>query len=124
MDSWEETLRELRAGYLRESTAKLDGLSAAIDELEATPGDEAPKADVLRRFHAFAGSGRTYGFPQVSALGLEGETRCAAFLEESQTPAAADFQGLRDIVQRMRREFQAAGVEPASASKNAAKPAA
>jgi diguanylate cyclase (GGDEF)-like protein len=112
MDSWEETLRELRAGYLRESAAKLDGLAASIALLESQPQDEAALTDLLRRFHAFAGSGRTYGFPQVSALGLEGETRCADFLDEGRPPAADDFTRLRTLVDSMRTEFQAAGAEP------------
>jgi diguanylate cyclase (GGDEF)-like protein len=118
MDSWEETLRDLRAGYLRESAAKLDGLAGSITWLESQPKDEDALTDLLRRFHAFAGSGRTYGFPQVSALGLEGENRCADILHEGHAPDAADYARFRELVESMRAEFQAAGAAPSPAEKS------
>jgi diguanylate cyclase (GGDEF)-like protein len=124
MDSWEETLRDLRAGYLRESAAKVEGLSSAIQQLRAQPADGDLLNDLLRRFHAFAGSGRTYGFPQVSALGLEGETRCADRADEGATPTAADFQVFERLVESLKREFSEAGAQPLAAPSSTVKPAA
>jgi diguanylate cyclase (GGDEF)-like protein len=124
MDSWEETLRDLRAGYLRESAAKLDGLGAAVQALAAHPDDEDLLGDLLRRFHAFAGSGRTYGFPQVSALGLQGETRCAQLAREGHPPAADDLDGFRTLVEALKAEFGAAGAQSAPAKSVPAKPPA
>src|SRR5688572_10435391 len=114
MDSWEETLRDLRAGYLRESAAKLEGLAAAIDHLAADPEDDDLLNDLLRRFHAFAGSGRTYGFPQVSALGLTGETLCADLAQEGRHPAGPDFERFRGLVESLKTEFSDAGADAAS----------
>ena len=124
MDSWEETLRDLRAGYLRESAAKLEGLAAAVDRLAAQPEDDDLLNELLRRFHAFAGSGRTYGFPQVSALGLEGETRSADLAREGTPPAAADFAQFRGLVEGLKREFAEAGAETSTPRPVPPKPAA
>jgi diguanylate cyclase (GGDEF)-like protein len=119
MDSWEETLRDLRAGYLRESASKLDVLAANVEQLRHQPGDDELLDDLLRRFHAFAGSGRTYGFPQVSALGLEGETRCASIAQDGAHPTEEDLDRFRALVESLKSEFFEAGASP-----NATRPAA
>jgi diguanylate cyclase (GGDEF)-like protein len=124
MDSWEETLRDLRAGYLRESAAKLEGLAGAVEQLAAHPEDDDLRNDLLRRFHAFAGSGRTYGFPQVSALGLEGETRSADLARHGTAPGPADFDRFRALVEALKTEFGEVGAETTPPRTAPPKPAA
>jgi diguanylate cyclase (GGDEF)-like protein len=99
MESWEEAIRELRGEYIRESTGKLANMESLLALLSTTPSDRNALQELLRRFHGFAGSGATYGFPRVSAIGLEGEKICRATLEED-APASPEsvehWRGLRD----------------------------
>ena len=65
-----EDLRE----YFRESARiRLDEMAALLDTLERNATDEEARERLGRHFHAFAGLGATYGYPQLSVLGDEAE---------------------------------------------------
>ena len=77
MKSFEAELREMRREYVVESAARLTQLQELIDAA-VTSGDPAALGPLSRKFHAFTGSGRTYGFDQVTVFGAEGEMLCDA----------------------------------------------
>ena len=78
MESWDDAVAELRAEYLREAAGRLEEIDRLLDALSRDATDEASFRELLRRFHGFAGSGTTYGFPRVTQLGREGESTCMA----------------------------------------------
>jgi diguanylate cyclase (GGDEF)-like protein len=122
MSLW-EALPLLRANYLRESTAKLDRLADCIARLQSAPDNDA-LTDLLRRFHAFAGSGPTYGYPQAGKLGLEGETLCAALRQEARRPSPAESEHLHRLVDGMRKDFSSTLPVPEVSAPPPAKPTA
>jgi DNA-binding response OmpR family regulator len=104
--SWDDELAELRVLYLREASGRMDELDRLLDLLRRDGGDAAALQDLRRGFHAFSGSGATYGLPAVSALGLEAERLCTTVGEG---PAVAtDLKGWRDVVTALRGEFATA----------------
>ena len=105
---WDDELAELRAVYLREARGRIDELDRALDLLDRDGSDARALQDLRRGFHAFTGSGATYGLPAVSALGLEAERRCTAV--GSGPAVASDLESWRAAVNGLRREI--AGADP------------
>ena len=101
---WEEAIQALRAEYLRNSAAKLDAIAGLIERLEGRPYGEA-LGDLWTRFHGLSGSGLTYGFPAVSALGDRGEEACRAVIQAEGTPSAGDFAEWRSVLDALHREL-------------------
>ena len=123
MESWDDALAELRAEYLREAAGRLEEIDRLLDVLSRESADEAAFRDLLRRFHGFAGSGTTYGLPQITALGLEGERECAALLARGAAPTPKDLHHWHALRGQLRAALEGAGTPPGppSASSEAAR---
>jgi diguanylate cyclase (GGDEF)-like protein len=104
--SFAEALRDLRERFVRGSEDRLARIEELVDLLEADPGNERTLTDLMIQFHGFSGAGSTYGFPQVSALGSEGERRCDALLKEKVRPEARDEERWRSLLESLRRELR------------------
>ncbi len=105
MESWEEAIRELRGEYIRESRGKIANMESLLELLAKAPTDRSPLQELLRRFHGFAGSGATYGFPRVSAIGLEGEKICRATFEADGPASAESLERWRGLHDELAAEF-------------------
>jgi len=64
----------------------------ALETLASDPSQARALEDLRFSFHAFAGDGRTYGFPDVTRLGLEGDAQCAA-RQRAGPPQPAELEG-------------------------------
>jgi len=126
VESWDDALAELRADYLREAAGRLEEIHRLLDVLSRDAADEAAFRDLLRRFHGFAGSGTTYGLPQITALGLEGERECAALLTRGEAPTPKDLHHWHALRGQLRAALEGAGTQgaPASAPAHGTRPAA
>jgi chemotaxis protein histidine kinase CheA len=111
MPSWDATYQRLRDQYVRNAEGRLARVAYAIALLEAAPADKAALADLHREFHGLAGSGRIYGFDEVSALGRTGEREIAEALQQEATPTLDDLARWRGLLERVRSQFDAAEVE-------------
>jgi diguanylate cyclase (GGDEF)-like protein len=105
--AWDDELAELRTLYLREARGRIDVLDRLLDVLDRDGADGRALLDLRRGFHAFTGSGTTYGLPVVTALGVEAERCCSAV--GSGPAVASDLKCWRDAVAALRREIAAAG---------------
>jgi len=70
-DEVEEAFQELRREYLAESADRLADLRSDIAGFRNGTADSA--ASLKTHFHRLAGSGGSYGFPDVSAIAKEAE---------------------------------------------------
>jgi diguanylate cyclase (GGDEF)-like protein len=122
VESWEEALVELRAEYLREGAGRLEEIDRLLNVLSRDSADETAFRDLLRRFHGFAGSGTSYGLPQITALALEGERECATLLARHAAPTAKDLHHWQALLGQLRATLDGAG-KPGGA-RSAAAPAA
>lgn len=92
-DPLHDALDGLRREYLAGLPAQLDEIRAAIDGLRL--GHREAAATLRTHFHQLAGSGGSYGFPEISSIAREAERLMAA------DPAASDATRLEDAVHRL-----------------------
>ena len=104
--SFNDLLGELRAEYLRAVPQRLSTMQRALDTLAEDLENAEALTQLRLTFHAWAGNGRTYGFPEVTRLGLEGDVQCAARLREG-PPRAAEIVGWRALAEAISRELSA-----------------
>ena len=109
MPPWEEALKSLRSEYVREARERLEGIEKSLEALAAEPGDRGALDDLMRGFHGFAGSGTTYGFPEVSGLGQQGERICSALLRDAAAASPADLDRWRQTVALVESELSREG---------------
>jgi len=76
MNRFQEIAAALRGEFLAMAGERAAAMKALLERLDAVPADEQALADLQLAFHNFAGSGTTYGFPVLTALGAEGERFC------------------------------------------------
>ncbi len=105
MTGVDEFFEELRREYLTEAAARLAELRK---DLAALMAGEPDAADSLKiRFHRLAGSGGSYGFPDISAVSREAEL----WLKDNPSPSPEAPGRLEEWVSRLARAFDAAAVE-------------
>jgi len=73
---FKEIAGALRGEFLALAAGRAAAMRPLLARLDAAPGDEQALAELQLAFHNFAGSGTTYGFPELSRLGSEGERWC------------------------------------------------
>ncbi len=93
---------DLAEKYLQLGRERLRGIDGALRLLESNPGDTEALRDLRHYFHGFAGTGKTYGYPEVSELGRSGEEK----VQGGHPPAEpVDLGGLRGIYARLRSQL-------------------
>jgi diguanylate cyclase (GGDEF)-like protein len=114
MSSWEETLRELRGEFVRGSLQRVEKMRGMLRALDASPADAALRHELRVQFHGLAGSGSTYGLPEVTRLGLTGE-RLLIDADEARALEASSLRSLAGLVDELRRALEPsdAASEPA-----------
>ncbi len=114
METWDETLVELKRQYLSGCTGRLRRMDACLHRLD---GPETPDAagealaEVHRELHSLAGSGSIYGLPAISRLGALGERRCREIFEQATDRAGAtplERAELQQTIDALRAEIEAA----------------
>lgn len=117
MQGWQETFGELKEQYVRRSSDRLGKVVETMTILFKNPADVETVKQLARHFHWLAGSGSMYGFPQISALGGEGEAHCEAVIKGRET---LDIERLKGIMNELAEQF--AGPEAAAETLNLGAP--
>ena len=105
-DSLEVALRALRAEYLFEAPERVRELSAALGRLRAR--DTSALEDLERYFHRLAGSGGSYGFPEITERSRTAEHAIARLAAEARPLRREDFDVLEAHVLSVAEAFQMA----------------
>lgn|GEM_PF-331059 len=100
-----DILKQLRETYFASAEKRLFDISEALTGLESDLGDLEILRELRRHFHGFAGSGATYGFPEITTLGRKGESRCDEILERAGTTEAQDIGLWRECVSGISAEL-------------------
>ena len=115
-DPLEAVMLALRAEYLCEAPERVRELSAALGRLRT--GDASALDDLQRYFHRLAGSGGSYGFPEITEQSRTAEHAVGRLAGEARTLQREDFDiiekhvlGVAEVFQSAQREF-AAGTPP------------
>jgi len=101
----DEFFEELRREYLAEAPARLNELRKDLEALRAGEPDAAASLKV--RLHRLAGSGGSYGFPDVSSAARAAEQ----WLGANQTPDAAGVELVAGMIDQLAATFDQAGTE-------------
>jgi hypothetical protein len=104
MANLDQALHGLRSEYVAEADQNLGQIARFLEEAERDPMGPALE-QLHRRFLGLAGSGYTYGFPEVSTLGRQGEKLCAALLRDRAIWSPSVLQACGSVLLRLRAEF-------------------
>lgn len=113
MESWQERFQQMKDQFVTKSRARLNSIEKLIDQIEGDRQDITRLRELRQHFHWLAGSGGTYGMPEVSKLGGYGEDGCEFFLSKQQVPGTADIERFRTILNSVVTAFD--GLKPAVA---------
>jgi chemotaxis protein histidine kinase CheA len=105
-DPLEAAMLALRAEYLYEAPERIRELSAALGRLRT--GDASALKDLERFFHRLAGSGGSYGFPDVTDRSRAAEHVAIRLVGEARPMLHEDFAILEELVLHIAEVFQAA----------------
>ena len=99
-----QQLRQLRQEYLRDSTKRVEELRSLRGRV-AEQGQVA-LSDLRQAFHRLAGSGGSYGFPDVSIRSRDGEHLVTDLVAAGRSPTAADLTSLKKAIDAVAAAFQ------------------
>jgi hypothetical protein len=104
MANLNEALHTLRREYVAEANENLGHIDRLISKMQTEPS--GPTLEHLyRRFLGLAGSGDTYGFPEVSRLGRQGEKLCGALLRTGRFASPSVLLACRAVLRSLQAEF-------------------
>lgn len=112
MTFWEGVVQELRIEFVRGSHERLQRIARSIDELERNSGNAVALKELLLHFHAFAGLGTTYRFPDVTAMGLQGELKCQELINTHEPPEPDDLSRWRTLIDDIRADLARVSTAP------------
>lgn len=101
-DALNDALAELRREYLLDAPARLAELRKDVGAFRASEPDAAQS--LVGRFHRLAGSGGSYGFPDVTTIAREGEN----WLKTGPAVNEVNAARLDDLVDRLSASFDSA----------------
>lgn len=101
-----QQIQQLRREYLHDSSKRVDELRQLSAQLAQDP--RAPFADLHQAFHRLAGSGGSYGYPDVTARSREGEYLIVRLESTGAGPTPADLAAINQIIDRVADAFAAA----------------
>jgi HPt (histidine-containing phosphotransfer) domain-containing protein len=102
----DQVFEALRRDYLAEGPLRVAELRQDLAALRA--GEPGAGASLRARFHRLAGSGGSYGFPEISAISREAELTLVAH----PAPDASVIARLEESIARVAAAFGAAAEGP------------
>ena len=101
----DEMLLDLRGRFRETAQVRLGEMTSLLEQLGNGTSDGQAIERLSRHFHGLAGMGATYGFPQVSQLGGEGEELILPLVKSGQPPDPATVERWKAIVEEMKAEL-------------------
>jgi HPt (histidine-containing phosphotransfer) domain-containing protein len=99
-DEIDELFQELRREYLSESKDRLAELRAGLGAFRG--GTPEAAASLKTHFHRLAGSGGSYGFPEISVIAKEAEL----WIATGPPPGRAAVARLEETIERLEAAFK------------------
>ena len=100
-------LAKLSDEYRLTLARRLDALDAIAVVLGAEPAGADRLRELRRALHSISGSAKTFGLPQVSEAARAAEALIAPWCDGHETPRAADWAALKDLLSALRRAAEA-----------------
>lgn len=103
-DPMAEVMRGLRAAYLGEAPERIRELSASLGRLRLR--DRGALEEIERYFHRLAGSGGSYGFPDVTTRSRTAEHAVHAIAASGRDLERADFEVIERAILELTEVFR------------------
>lgn len=113
MKSWDSVIAGFRTSYVQSSLERVAAMRDDLGGLRGDAGDRESLENLLRNLHKFAGSGRTYGFPNVTRLARDGEVDVETRLSSGGVVGEDELEAWAQIVDRIEAIFREAERETA-----------
>ena len=105
MEQWAEKFQELKSEYISGAGERFRQIACFLDQLDREPSDFKALKNLRRYFYGLSGTGATYGFPQVTVLGFQGENECEALLKKNLSPKCSDLKRWRKYLMTLTKVF-------------------
>jgi len=105
-DPMAEVMRGLRAAYLGEAPVRIGELSASLGRLRRR--DRSAVEELERYFHRLAGSGGSYGFPDVTTCSRAAEHAVHAIAAAGRDIERADLEVIERAILDLTEAFRLA----------------
>ena len=99
-------LDDLSERFREKTRERLEEMTALLDILERHPPFPGSLERLARHFHALAGLGSTYGYPEVSRLGDEAEAILIPLVRQGQEVGKEQLKTLRELAEGIAREVK------------------
>lgn len=80
---------------------KVEIIASVWRDVRSEPRDESKRCDLHRMVHTLAGSGQTFGFPEISVIGLELEEVLERNLDASHAFGQSDARKISDLIEML-----------------------
>jgi len=111
MEEHDDLLAKLRGEFIRLTTERLNTIEQLLARLSGLSGEVAARMETLqevqRHFHSLVGSGKTFGFPNITTIALHAETACTHLIAQQGAPQSAELSRLHEWTLQLRRELAA-----------------
>lgn len=101
---FDEEMSDIMEEFVDIGISKVKDLVQLLEKLQHFPQQKSLVRELINIFHNFAGTGTTFGLPQISALGTKGESLCNNLLNKT-FPSEEDFQTCKTLIEVADKEF-------------------
>src|SRR5579883_883628 len=80
MSHWNDQFAAIRAQFLIRARQRLQKIESLLNQLKSDSSNEEMLSQAVTNLHWLAGAGGTYGLPELSQIGSEGEAILEKYL--------------------------------------------
>ena len=110
-DSMKAAIEALRKYYVNNWLEKRNHLETLFENLERNPKDKTIIGEFRMSFHRLAGSGGSYGLPDVSISAREAELLIVPFLDGDEVVSHETIKKIQNYIQSLDTIFTKAATE-------------
>lgn len=109
MESWDDLFNELKKEFVISALERLENIDNCLNSLLTNNLDDITANKLTTQlhynFHALTGSGRTYGFADMSLLSAEAESFCQESLKDSFRLTIKELERMKIIYNKLKMDL-------------------
>lgn len=109
MESWDDLFNELKKEFIISALERLENIANALNTLTINNLDNSEinklTTQLHYNFHALTGSGRTYGFADISLLSAEAESFCQESLKDNSKLSIEQLERMNIICSKLKTDL-------------------
>jgi HPt (histidine-containing phosphotransfer) domain-containing protein len=121
MESLQILLQAMRSKFLTRVRAALGELTSIVSDYQSGSGDKRSVSRMQHHFHFLSGAGRTFGVPEISTLGQDGEAVSQKLIDEARCPTDRSLGKFKQLISELSKTLSAddlSASEPCAGDQN------